>query len=299
MRHAVSQTAKVVALWRARESSRSAASRLFEDTFACSFLGWRFRWALYVSRLPMVGAVVPWSLIDGHWTGSRGTVAVRTRYIDDLLADALRRGVEQVVILGAGFDSRAYRIGGIGRTRVFEVDHPITQAEKKKVIARRLGALPPHVTYVPIDFSTHTLDTVMPGSGFRTAIRTFFICEGVTHYLSAPTVDAVFRYVARSGAAGSRMVFTYIHRAILDRPVTFAGADTTLATVRRAGEPYTFGFDPAELPQYLAARGLILIEDVGATTNRERYLIPLGRGQEPLSEFQRAALVEIIAREQS
>jgi methyltransferase (TIGR00027 family) len=299
MRQAVSQTARVVALWRARESSRSAASRLFEDTFARSFVGWRFRWALHVSRLPMVGAVVPWSLIDGHWTGSRGTVAVRTRYIDDVLVDALRRGVEQIVILGAGFDSRAYRIGGIERTRVFEVDHPITQAEKKNVVARRLGALPPHVTYVPIDFSTHTLDMMMPGSGFRAAARTFFICEGVTHYLSAPAVDAVFGYVARSGAAGSRMVFTYIHRAILDGPMIFAGADATLATVRRAGEPYTFGFDPAELPQYLASRDLTLTEDVGANTYRERYLNPLGRGQEPLSEFQRAALVEIAAGEKS
>jgi len=147
----------------------------------------------------------------------------------------------------------------------------MTQAEKKAVVARRLGTLPPHVTLVPIDFSTHTLDTVMPGSGYRTEAKTFFICEGVTHYLSAAAVDAVFRYVSRSTAAGSQMVFTYIHRAILAGAATFAGADKTLATVRRAGEPYTFGFDPAELPQYLAARNLSLIEDVGASTYRERF----------------------------
>src|SRR5262245_37921206 len=186
----VSRTAMVVALWRARESARPAASRLFVDTLAPAFLGRRFRWALHLSRLPMLGAIVPWSLIDGHWMGSRGTVVVRTRYIDDVLADALRSGVEQLVILGAGFDSRAYRMRGIERIRVFEVDHPMTQAEKKKMVVRRLGTLPPHVTFVPIDFGTHTLDTVMPDAGFRTAARTFFICEGVTHYLSAPTVDA-------------------------------------------------------------------------------------------------------------
>ena len=89
------------------------------------------------------------------------------------------------------------------------------------------------------------------------------------------------------------MVFTYIHRGILDGSVTFSGADTTLTTVRRAGEPYTFGFDPVDLPAYLTARKLILVEDVGARTYRERYLIPRGRGQEPLAEFQRAALVEV------
>ncbi len=295
MKRAVSRTAIVVAVWRARESQRSAASRLFEDDLAQDFLGRRFRLALRVSRWPLVGSIVPWSLIDGHWTGSRGTVAVRTRYIDDALTAALQSGVEQVVILGAGFDSRAYRIPGIDRTRVFEVDHPATQAEKKQVVARRLGSLPPHVEFVPIDFSTHTLDGAMPPAGFRTTARTFFICEGVTHYLSAPDVDTLFRYVARSAAAGSEMVFTYIHRAILNGAATFAGADRTLTIVRQSGEPYTFGFDPAELPAYLAARDLRLIEDLGAAEYRARYLAPRGRGHEPLSEFQRAALARITS----
>ncbi len=78
--------------------------------------------------------------------------------------------------------------------------------------------------------------------------------------------------------------------------MTFVGADKSLATVRRAGEPYTFGFDPVELPQYLAARNLVLIEEMGASVYRERYLMPLGRGQEQLAEFQRAALVEIAGQ---
>src|SRR5262245_56108719 len=128
MRQRISRTATVVALWRARESARAASTRLFEDPFAEMFVGWRLRRALKLSRLPVVGAALPWGLVDGHWDGSRGTVAVRTRYIDDALGVALRNGVEQVVILGAGFDSRAYRIPGIERVRVFEVDHPVTQA---------------------------------------------------------------------------------------------------------------------------------------------------------------------------
>ena len=291
-----SRTATFVALYRAIESSRSATTRLFEDPFAPAFLPWRFRCALHLSRLPVVGAVLPWSLVDGHWAGPRGTVAVRTRYIDDLLADALRGGVDQVVILGAGFDSRAYRIRRIEQTRVFEVDHPATQARKRAVIARRLGALPAHVTLVSIDFTTSTLDTVMADAGYRREARTFFICEGVTHYLSAQAVDTMFRYVALNSAVGSQLVFTYIHRGILDGSVSFVGADTSLATVRRAGEPYTFGFDPVELPQYLAARHLTLIEDVGASAYRERYLRPRGREQQQLSEFQRAALVTIAGQ---
>jgi len=296
MKPAVSRTAMVVALWRARESRRSTASRLFEDHLAPAFLDRRLRWALGLSRLPLIGAVMPWSLIDGHWSGSRGTVAVRTRYIDDALTAALREGVEQIVILGAGFDSRAYRIPGIARARVFEVDHPATQAAKTSAVARRLGSLPSHVRFVPVDFSTHTLDAVMPAAGFRAQARTFFICEGVTHYLSEADVDTLFRYIARSGATGSGVVFTYIQRTLLDGTASFDGAGKTLATVQRSGEPYTFGFDPPALPGYLQARGLTLIEDVGAAAYRERYLVPLGRGHEPLSEFQRAALARVAGR---
>jgi len=284
-----------VALYRAMESARPAASRLFDDPFASAFLGWRFRWALRLSRLPVVGAAMPWSIVDGHWSGPRGTVAVRTRYIDEALGQSLESGVDQVVILGAGFDSRAYRIPRIERARVFEVDHPATQARKTSVLLRQLGTLPSHVAFIPMDFSSHTLDEVLPGVGYRREARTFFVCEGVTHYLSTAAIDPIFRFVGRN-AAGSRMAVTYIHRGMIDGSVTFTGAANTLATVRRAGEPYTFGFDPAELPGFLAARNLVLIEDVDAGTYRERYLSPRGRGQEPLAEFQRAALVETRPR---
>jgi len=297
MERGVSRTATVVTLWRGIESARPPSTRLFVDPLAPLFLGPRFRWALRLARLPVVSAAMPWSLVDGHWAGPRGTVAVRTRYIDDRLADALRRGTEQVVILGAGFDSRAYRIPGIAQTRVFEVDHPVTQAEKRRRLTRRLTTLPAHVTFVPIDFTTDTLDAALPRAGYRTDATTFFILEGVTHYLPAEAVDVLFRFVARSATAGSQMVFTYIHRGALDGSVAFPRAGQTLATVRGLGEPYTFGFNPAELAAYAAARGLRLIEDVGASEYRERYLTPLGREREPLTEFQRAALVEVVGRD--
>jgi methyltransferase (TIGR00027 family) len=290
-----SRTAALVTLYRAIESSRPPGTRLFDDPFAPLFLGWRFRTALRLARLPVIGAAMPWSLVDGHWSGPRGTVSVRTRYIDDRLGEALRHGVKQVVIMGAGFDCRAYRIPEIAQSRVFEADHPATQATKKGIVSRRLKTLPAHVTYVPIDFTAGTLDAVMQASGCRPDVRTFFVCEGVTHYLPADTIDAVFRYVGRS-AAGSQLVFTYIHRGMLDGSSRFVGADNTLATVRRAGEPYMFGFEPAELSPYLAARNLVLVEDVGADAYRARYLTPRGRGGEPLSEYQRAALANVATR---
>src|SRR5258705_13925332 len=103
-----SRTAALVTLYRAIESSRPAATRLFDDPFAPLFLWWRFRTALRLSRLPVIGAAMPWSLVDGHWSGPRGTVAVRTRHIDDLLGEALRQGAKQAVFPGAGFDFPTY-----------------------------------------------------------------------------------------------------------------------------------------------------------------------------------------------
>jgi methyltransferase (TIGR00027 family) len=286
-----SRTAEFMALFRAIESSGPADTRLFEDHFAHGFLTPVLAFVARFSTLPAIGAVIPW-LIDRWWPGPRGAGIVRTRFIDDALRDALRDGCEQVVILGAGFDSRAYRIPGVERARVFEVDHPATQRIKREQMQRMLGTLPAHVIFVPVDFNQQRLQDVMAAAGLPAAARMFFIWEGVTNYLTADAVDTTFRYVSSAAGRGGRIVFTYIHRGILDGSAHFAGAQESIVTVRRAGEPFTFGFDPAELPAYLAARGFTLLEDVSAPDYRERYLRPLGRDM-PVSEFYRAAVAQV------
>ena len=286
-----SRTAEYMALFRAIESDRPADVRLFEDRFARGFLPPSLQLVYQFSRLPTIGALIPW-LINRWWPGPLGAGICRTRYIDDGLRAALRDGVAQVLILGAGFDSRAYRIAGIERTRVFEVDHPATQAAKRERLGRILGRLPAHIVFVPIDFNQQTLDTVLMAAGFQPTLQTFVVWEGVTNYLNADAVDTTLRFLAGATPSGSRILFTYIHRGILDGSVRFEGAQESIVTVGRAGEPFTFGFDPAELPAYLAARGLTLIEDVGAADYRARYLIPLGR-HDKVSEFYRAVLVQV------
>lgn len=280
-----------MALFRAIESHGRVGRRLFQDPFAYGFLRARYRWVVRLSRAPVLAPMVPW-VIDRRWPGPRGAGIMRTRYIDDALSDALREGLEQVVILGAGFDCRAYRIAGTENTRVFEVDHPATQAFKKARIQRILGALPHHVVFVPTDFNRERLRDVMSAHGYRTTARTFSIWEGVTNYLTAEAVDATLAYLAGAAPPGSRVVFTYVHRGILDGSATFAGAEESIVAVRRVGEPFTFGFHPAELPEYLAARGLTLMEDVSAPEYRERYLDPLGRTMR-VSEFYHAVLARV------
>lgn len=227
-------------------------------------------------RLPGIGAALL-AVRERQLPGVVGNLLCRTRYIDDALSDALAEGLDQVVILGAGFDSRAYRIPGIDRTHVFEVDHPATQAYKQRRLKRMLGTLPSHVTFVPIDFDQQKFEEAVAAAGFRTGAKTFFIWEGVTQYITAEAVDTTFRYVSCNAAAGSWVVFTYILHGIVDGSVRPKGVQRLLSDLERLGEPWVFGIDPAQVSQYLAARGLVLVDQVGAPEYRERYLNPLGR----------------------
>jgi methyltransferase (TIGR00027 family) len=286
-----SRTAEYMALFRALESARSPSTRLFEDPLAHGFLRPSLRAVVRASRTPLGDAPVR-AFIDWRWPGARASGVARTRLIDDALADALRAGLDQVVILGAGYDCRPYRVPGLETTRVLEVDRPATLVAKKARLERMLGALPAHVAFVEVDFNRRRLEEAMERSTFDPCARTFFIWEGVTNYLVESAVDETLRYVAGAGGPGSRILFTYIHASVLERRDGFAGAGRPASVVERAGEPWTFGIDPAELPGYLGARGLELIEDVGSLEYRARYMKPTGlhmRGY----EFYRAALAAI------
>jgi methyltransferase (TIGR00027 family) len=291
--HNASKTAEYMALFRALESfRRPAKARLFEDPFAYGFLRPSLRTVVRLSRLPFGSSPVAW-FIDWRWPGARASGIARTQLIDDALADALRRGFGQVVILGAGFDCRAYRIPEIKRARVFEVDHPATLAVKRDLLKGMLGGgLPANVGFVEVDFNRQTLDQAMEASGFDRRARTFFIWEGVTHYLTESAVDATLRYLASAGQPGSMVLFTYIDAGVLQDPSGFVGAQKSVSVVERAGERWTFGIEPAQLAKYLADRGFELIEDIGSLEYRARYMKP-SRLRMRGFEFYRAALAQI------
>jgi methyltransferase (TIGR00027 family) len=282
-----SRTAEFMALYRAMESSRADDKRLFEDRFAKVFLRPSLRLVLRLSRAPVVGGLIP-VLLDLAAPGARSSGITRTRLIDDLVCSALDEGVEQVVILGAGFDCRAYRLPGIERCQVFEVDHPDTLAEKRRRLALVLPAFPSNVRSVAIDFNRQRLEDVMLGSGYAPDRRTCFVWEGVTNYLTAHAVDATFRWFANA-ATRSIVIFTYVHQKVLTDPQAFAGARRLRRAIERMGEPWTFGLDPADVSSYLSVRGLTLVEDLGATEYRSQYWTGK-RGGARGYEFYRVAL---------
>jgi len=177
-----SRTAEYNALFRALESSRPQSGRLFDDPFARIFLTWPLSFVHELARLTGFHAFIPW-FIDHRWPGVRTSVVARTRLIDDAIAGSLNERIEQFVVLGAGFDSRAYRLGSLQNTAVFEVDHPTTQAVKRRSLERALPVLPKHVRFVASDFTQHDLQSNMAAAGYRESARTFFLWEGVTNYL--------------------------------------------------------------------------------------------------------------------
>ena len=261
--HQASHTAQSMAIFRALESTRPSNERLFTDQFAEIFLSPSMRLAARIARKSALvrTSLIAW--IDRRWPGGRASGVARTCFIDRTLRRAVMAGIKQVVILGAGYDSRGYRLEGIQGAKVFEVDRSETQRRKRGVLMQRGCSIPPHVVFVETDFMRQTLGEVLAGSGFDLTRKAFFIWEGVTNYLNDRSVDATLRFVGGS-ARGSQIAFTYVHRGLLDGSGAFTVSPNVVRLLQRAGEPWTFGFDPAELPSYLRARGLELTEDLGA-----------------------------------
>jgi methyltransferase (TIGR00027 family) len=285
-----SRTAEYMALFRAIESSLPADRRLFEDPFARRFLSPPLAVVATLCRLPGVPDLLS-RFIDRRWAGARSSAVARTRFIDDTIGAALGRGMDQVVILGAGFDSRAYRLLGLTKVAVFEVDHPDTLAKKQRVLQRASLDVPAGVRFVGIDFKSTDLERVMAAAGYSKLARTFILWEGVTNYLTEAAVDATLRWCARA-ATGSQLLFTYVHRAVLDDPGAFAGTEKLFATLKTAGEQWTFGLDPAHLASFLKHRGLELEQDIGSGDYRARYLPQVSRIMRGY-EFYRIAIARV------
>ncbi len=263
-----SRTAQHNALFRALDARRAAPDRIAGDTLAVRFLPPAFRLVAEAARFRAVRRFVE-TFIDRRWPGPRDGVVARTRLIDDEVR-ALLPDVAQVLLLGAGFDTRAYRLTGMEGVRVFEVDHPSTQVGKRRTVGRV-----DHVTFVPVQFGRDDLETALTSSGFLAAARTLVLWEGVTNYLTAASVDATFATLARLLADGSHVLFTYVDRGLLDGSRAFAGATESSRHVRRVGEPYTFGLDPCAVGAYLAERGFELVWDIAVPEAASRYGIEL------------------------
>jgi methyltransferase (TIGR00027 family) len=223
-------------------------------------------------------------------------VNARTRYIDHQLRRAARRGVEQVVILGAGFDSRAYRFHGPHpRITFFEVDLPATIRAKEQAVSKMLGAAPGYVRYVPVDFDRQALESELPRAGYDAKRRTLFVLEGVTMYVGKAGIGATFDFMARRAPRGSLVVFDYILRRVAEGD--YAGlyaASGAAKGVARLGEPFVTGWTPAEAAAFAGRHGLAVREDLDAAALERGYLTGSdGKSDGRIPEWYRVVRAEV------
>jgi len=197
---------------------------------------------------------------------------VRTRVIDDALRVFVAGGGRQVVLLGAGYDTRALRLPELAGATVLEVDHPATQGHKRGVLAQ-LGAESPS-RYVTWDFESRAMDDlpdVLEEAGLDRAQSVFTIWEGVTMYLTEAAIDASLRAIRAWSPAGSKLAMTYFAKDRITEPTL--ATRMIKAVVATFGEPWRFGWDPKDLPAYLAARGFKLERDL-SMAEAARALLP-------------------------
>ncbi|HEX2569986.1 MAG TPA: class I SAM-dependent methyltransferase [Polyangia bacterium] len=252
-----SRTAEGMALVRAIEAQRPEGKRICYDPLARALVPGV---SVFFSKLVIDSGLY------GHFVpGVIEFITARERYIDDFLHAALNEGLDQVVFLGAGFDTRAYRTPGIEKTRVFEVDHPATQAAKLKRLKKVISPLPAHVTFVPVDFNTQTLGDRLLASGYNERGKTLFIWQGVTMYLTQEGVDSTLAFIAQHAGPGSAVIFDYFYNETL-RDKSRREVRLMWQAARVTGEAYLFGIDAGQIEPFLTRRGF---RDVRNTTSED------------------------------
>lgn len=264
--HEPSRTAAWVAAMRGLAAFLPREARLSDDPFGLRFSPRAARVARAARRFPWIASR---ALARRHLL----SIQIRTRVLDDILRDFVAQGGRQVLLLGAGFDCRAARFRReLAEVTVFEVDHPATQARKRRILAD-VGASSAPVVYLPWDFERAAMAELpdrLAALGHHRGQPTLTIWEGVSMYLTPEAIEAAVAAVRDLSAPRSPFAFTYLDRAALERPplrMHLLGA-----FVARLGEPLRFGWDPQELPGWLAARGFVVVSDrTDVTLARELF----------------------------
>lgn len=191
--------------------------------------------------------------IPGAYTYEIG----RTKFIDEVVLDAVAAGLDELVLLGAGLDSRPYRMASrLKGVRVMEVDHPASQASKRERIRRMVGHEPDHVTYVPIDFNRDDLDAMLSAAGHDRSARTLFVWSGVSPYLPEGAVTEVLSWVGEHRDPPASIVFDAVWAEVVDGSRDYPYAAQARKGAAEAGEPFRWGIPEGRVEETLSRFGL-------------------------------------------
>jgi methyltransferase (TIGR00027 family) len=272
-RNPVARTALGPMVLAAVEQHEPPGQRLVDDDLAAAFLPAPARWLTKATRSAVLRKLFI-KAMDRSGPGLWANLTCRKQFVADKLDGALD-DIDAVVILGAGLDTRAYRLARRTHIPVFEVDLPVNIARKSATVRRVLGESPRSVRLVALDFERDDVLTALAEYGYLTDYRVFFIWEGVTQYLTDDAVRATLDGL-RAVAPGSRLVFTYVRRDFIDGTNLY-GTPTLYRRTRQRRQLWHFGLQPEQVAEFLAGYSWRLVEQLGPEQIVQRYVAPTGR----------------------
>ena len=217
-----------------------------------------------VLRKAFMGKIAP--------SGIYEYVIARTKLLDEIFLDGLAKRVHQIVILGAGMDTRALRFANKNEgTIIIELDIEKTQRPKIEIYKRKQIALPDELVFARIDFNQESLSDVLMSAGYQKGEQSLFLWEGVCMYLNSDAVDSTLSFVRESSQKGSRIAFDYIYGSVLRQENKYYGEKEIFETVSRAGEDWTFGIEEGEIEKFLTERGFSMVSHYTPCELEERY----------------------------
>jgi methyltransferase (TIGR00027 family) len=268
-----SRTAEWTCLCRAISSLEKDPCYRSDDRVAPSLLPHFLRLLIHI---PFVGRLL---LRVFAAKGIYEYVIARTKYIDAVFRQALSDQFSQIVLFGAGFDTRALRFQEEARqTQIFELDAPATQEAKLGQYQKRHLIIPSNVVFVPIDFDRESLPLKLDQAGFKRDERSLFILEGVLEYLQPQSADQVFRTIRDLAGAGSEVLFNYVYASVIRHENMYYGEKGAVEAVAKVGESWHFGINKGEIGQFLSRYGFELRDHRDGRELEETYFKdPAGR----------------------
>ena len=271
VQHKPSQTALFAALRRAIAHKDYQDPTFGPDNLAENFLPAHFRFFLKFKRVRQNTK----DRLNGFLPGLNEYMIARTAYFDGLFVDALKEGTPQIVLMGAGYDTRAYRYARLNQgTRIFELDIAPTQNQKLKCLKKARITIPDGVKLVPIDFNNESLEDVLANAGYDHQEMTRFIWEGVSYYLDPESVDATLAFVSTAAHPESTIGFDYTITLMGENIDTYYGAKAFTETMkeRHTSEELMFSIGKGEIESFMEARNLEMLAHLDNQQIERRFL---------------------------
>jgi methyltransferase (TIGR00027 family) len=267
-----SETALFAALRRTIANKEFNNSKFGPDYLAERFLPPHFRFFLKFQRIRENTK----DRLNGFLPGLNEYMIARTVYFDQHFMNALNSRINQIVLLGAGYDSRAYRFANLNHgTRIFELDSIPTQENKRRCIRKARIEIPKHVTFVPIDFNRESLRDVLERSGYKSNQKTLFIWEGVSYYLQVDSVDSTLEFVSHASHHESAIAFDYTVTISEENINDFYGVKEFNQTMKEyhADEELMFSIEEGEIDSFLHQRGLKMVDHLDNEEIERAFLV--------------------------